>query len=426
MTRQAPRHSLPQQHARLLVEAALAEDARLVASRRRLHAAPELGWREIETTRLIAEELDALGYDVVAGRNFLGDAIRLGLSAEPVPGEGETGCVGILDTGRPGPTLCLRVDIDALPITEAGGDHRPFEGGWASAAPGVMHACGHDGHAAIGLGVARLLAPLRDRLSGRLLLLFQPAEEGGRGGRAVVDAGWMRGVDLFLAIHIGLGLPSGRLAADVGGFLASRKFRATFAGRAAHAGKAPEEGRNALLAACQAALALHLLAQSSDPGTRVNVGTLKSGAALNVVPDRAEMGFEIRASDAERLEQLDRRARAAVEHAAAAFGVASEIELRGEAADWRNDAGLVAWAEEATASTGLFSTPERPFDFGASEDATLLARAVAGEGGRAAIFVLGADLADNHHTPRFDFDEAVLAKGAALLGVLIADAMFSS
>src|SRR5688500_17638942 len=212
---------------------------KLVEDRRRFHALAELGWRERKTTDAIVERLAALGFSVASGREFLKDAPLLG--TEPGAERPQTGCAAELDGGRPGPTVCLRVDIDALPITEAPAPHRPSADGWASAAPGVMHACGHDGHVAIGLGIASLLSPLvRDNGAGRLRMLFQPAEEGVRGGRALVDAGWVHDVDLLLGFHIGFGVPAGTVAVGVRGFLATEKLRVRLQGRAAHAGKAPE------------------------------------------------------------------------------------------------------------------------------------------------------------------------------------------
>lgn len=395
----------------------------LTGTRREFHAYPELGWREIETTRRIAAELTALGYKVVVGAEMLGGAARLGMSSQPVPGEGDTGCIAVFDSNRPGPTVCLRVDIDALPILEAAADHRPAAEGWASIVPSAMHACGHDGHIAIGLGVARILRPLLGDATGKLLILFQPAEEGGRGARAVVEARWMADVDLFLAIHIGLDVASGSLALDVDGFLATRKFSVQFSGRAAHAGKSPEQGRNALLAACQSALGLHSLAQSSEAGVRVNVGTLHAGKTLNVVPDEAVLEFEIRAGEMPALQSLDMRCRRMIEATASAYEVTTCIELRGEASDWRNPPEVIDWAKSANSAFGAFPNVLDGHSFGASEDATLLASAVADRGGIAGIFVLGSDIADGHHTPHFDFDETVLARGTLLLSGLVAAAL---
>jgi aminobenzoyl-glutamate utilization protein A len=395
----------------------------LTSTQRAFHRAPELGWREIETTRRIVAELAAAGYDVVAGKDMLGDAERLGLGDDRVAGEGNTGCIARFDSGRPGTTICLRVDIDALPIREATAGHRPASEGWASSSEGVMHACGHDGHITIGLGVARVLRPLLKTARGKLMILFQPAEEGGRGARAVTDAGWMKDVDLFLAVHIGLGVPSGTVALGVQDFLATRKFRVTLTGRAAHAGKSPESGRSALLAACQTTLGLHTLAQSSEPNIRVNVGVLNSGVSSNIVPETAVLDFEIRASDNDALDALDKRCRAMIGSTAAAYEVESAIALRGAAGAWRNPDDVVAWARMVNDDVAAFPAAITGYSFGASEDATILADAVAGHGGMAGIFVLGSDLSDGHHTPHFDFDEGVLPRGVLLLSALAASAL---
>lgn len=395
----------------------------LIETRRELHRHPELGWREIETTRYIVRELQELGFRVVSGRELLGDANRRGMSSDPIPGEGDTGCIASFDTGRAGPTVCLRVDIDALPIREAESGHRPAVGGFASRTQGVMHACGHDGHIAIGLGVARTLAPLLDSANGKLLILFQPAEEGGRGAQAVVDAGWMAGIDLLLAVHIGLGVPSNTVAVGVDGFLATRKFSVDLAGRSAHAGKSPENGRNALLAACQAALGLHGLAQSSEPGVRVNVGVMRAGTTLNVVPDQALLEFEIRAAEMAGLESLDRRCRTMVEMTAAAHEVNSTISLRGAAESWRNPAAVVSWAATVNSAVNAFGDCLLDHSFGASEDATVLANEVVRHGGAAGIIVLGSDLSDGHHTPHFDFDESVLSRGVLFASAAIGAAL---
>lgn len=395
----------------------------LITTRREFHHHPELGWREIETTQRIAKALSAAGFEVIAGRDMLRNSPRLGMSKFPVPGEGDTGCIAVFDSGRAGPTVCLRVDIDALPIREARVDHRPAREGWASTAEAVMHACGHDGHISIGLGVARVLRPLLDSAKGKLLVLFQPAEEGGRGARAVVDAGWMADVDLLIAVHLGLGVPSGSVAIGVDGFLATRKFTVALTGRAAHAGRSPEDGRNALLAACQTALGLHSLAQSSESGIRVNVGVLTAGTSLNIVPEQAIFEFEIRAAAMPALTALETRCRRMIEATAAAHEVETHIELRGEASSWVNPAEVVAWAEAVNRVAGAFPKNIVGHSFGASEDATLLANAVAERGGTAGIFVLGADLVDGHHTPHFDFDEDVLTEGVLFLTALIGAAL---
>lgn len=410
--------------ARHLAEAAAAETPTLIAQRRQLHANPELGWQEVETTAAIVADLTASGYDVVSGPAFLGDVERIGLSDDPIPGEGDTGCIALFDTGRPGPVVCMRVDIDALPIKEApGGNHAPTAGGFASVKPGLMHSCGHDGHAAIGMATARMIRPYLATGHGRLKLLFQPAEEGGRGGRAVADAGWMDDVDLFFAIHLGLGVPSDNAAFAVYGLLANARYTVHLTGRAAHAGKTPEGGRNTLLAACQMVQGLHAMAQSSRPGIRVNVGTLQSGTAVNIVPEETVFDFEMRAQETGDLDALKTRCRAFVEATAQAHGVECSLTPSGGAAGWSNPADIATWAAGVNARTGAFQTALPDMFFGASEDAATLAERVAAHGGTGGVFVLGADLADDHHTPNFDFDENALAKSALLCSGLIAAAM---
>lgn len=419
----SPFFSLTPEAATRLMQAAAAQEPQLIAQRRSFHACPELGWQEVQTTAAIVSDLTEAGYEVVCGPSFLGNAMRLGMSDNPIPGEGDTGCIAFFDTGLPGPTVCMRVDIDALPISEAGGNHAPAARGFASRTPGIMHSCGHDGHAAIGLATARMLKPYLKTGCGRLKLLFQPAEEGGRGGRAVVEAGWMDDVDLFFAIHLGLGVPSDSAAFAVHGILANARYDVELTGRAAHAGKTPEGGRNALLAACHAVLGLHTMAQSSRPGIRLNVGTLEAGTAVNIVPNEARFTFEMRAQETEDLKELEARCIALIEATAQAHGVECALSQGGSAAGHSNPATIAEWAEHVNATTGAFAKTLPDFFFGASEDAATLADRVSQRGGTGGIFVLGADLADDHHTPNFDFDENALGKSALLCGGLVAAAM---
>jgi aminobenzoyl-glutamate utilization protein A len=402
-----------------LVASAARLQPSLAADRRRLHAQPELGWEEKETTAFIARRLNDLGYQVRAGTGFLGDARRLGQGPHAVA---ETGCVAEIDGAQPGPTVVVRADIDALPITEAA-DGRPGAEGWASEREGVMHACGHDGHIAIGLGVARLVAERRGEIAGRFRLLFQPAEEGARGARSVVDAGWLRDADVLFGYHIGLGVPTGSLALGVRGFLASKKIKVRLTGRPAHAGNAPEQGRNALVGACHIVLSLQALAQSSRPGVRVNVGILNSGRALNVVPDSAELAFELRAGGQRDLDELADRASEVVKGIALAHDLRCAFEIIGEAAAWTNPQEIADWADDVAARSGLFAKRLMQHEFGASEDATLMLQAVAARGGIGGYFILGSDLASAHHTASFDFDESVLSSGAAFVAALALSAL---
>ena len=196
----------------------------LSAWRRDFHHFAESGWVEFRTAAKVAETLDSLGYALAMGRDVVDAESRMGLPDEATlarefararaqgapekwlaPFEGGfTGIVATLNTGRPGPTLAFRVDMDALDLSEALDDsHRPFRDGFASCNPGMMHACGHDGHTTIGLGLAQVLKQYEAQLNGTIKLIFQPAEEGTRGARAMVAAGALDGVDYFTAIHIG-------------------------------------------------------------------------------------------------------------------------------------------------------------------------------------------------------------------------------
>ena len=379
---------------------------------------------EQRTTARIVDELRNLNYQVTDGRNFLGNGPRLGLTAaERALGVGDSGCIAIFETGRPGPTVALRIDIDALPITEAVEEHQPALGGWISATQGVMHACGHDGHIAIGLAVARIMKDRLEHCDGRLKLIFQPAEEGVRGAKAVVKAGWLDDVDLLLCFHIGLGVPSGVVTLGTHGFLATQKFRVDLRGQAAHAGLEPQNGRNALLPACQMSLALHTLAQSGKPGIRVNVGTLKAGTALNIVPDHAILEVEFRAERQIDLDKLVERAKRVIKGIAQAHEVESDMTLIGEATDWSNSEDVAIWMRDLCVAGNIFLEHRMQHEFGASEDATLMCSAVSERKGEAAYFVFGSNLASGHHTPNFDFDEGVLADGAAALAAAVVSSL---
>ncbi len=258
--------------------------ARLVAWRRDFHRHAETAWTEFRTTAAIVTELKRLGWSTVMGPELHDAGARLGVPAVEVlsharprdragadpglveaMGEGFTGVLGILETGRPGPVVCFRFDIDANDLVELrDASHRPFAEGFASVNDGAMHGCGHDGHAAMGLGLATVLADLRDSLTGTVKIIFQPAEEGVRGAHSIVAAGWFDDVDVFVATHLKSDDDRGSILTGADGYLASTKFDVAFSGVGAHAGGDPEKGRNALLAAASASLALHAIPRHSE------------------------------------------------------------------------------------------------------------------------------------------------------------------
>lgn len=406
----------------------------LVERRRFFHARPETAFIELWTAAAIAAELRRFGVRVRVGR----EAIDLaGVPALPTRDEldaaaararawgasdaelapvlaGHTAVVADIEGDAPGPAVAVRVDIDALPLAEsAAPGHRPAREGFASVEPGVMHACGHDGHIAVGLELARRLASSGP--AGRVRVIFQPAEEGGRGARAMLDAGVLAGVDRFYALHLGLGLPVGEVAAGTRGFFANAKLRAVFTGRSSHAAAAPEEGRNALLAAAQATVGLHALPRFAAADTRVNVGVLRAGTAPNIVAGRAELALELRASDGAVCDELERRARGVL----AAAGAAGEVEVRvervGAATTAVCDPAAVRDVADAARSVPAVTAVHTGHRFGASDDATLMMREVQARGGTATYVVVGASSPAPHHSPEFDIDESCLGIAADVL-----------
>jgi aminobenzoyl-glutamate utilization protein A len=414
-----------------------------VTWRRDLHAHPEVGFTEFRTASRVAGRLAELGWQIRTGTDALDPGSRLGVPDDDVLGAafaaasgdgswagddhflgsmrgGHTAVVATLDGGRPGRHVALRADMDALPIVEADDDgHPPSAAGFRSGHDGVMHACGHDGHVGMAIELAERLTA--DPPDGRVTLLLQPAEEGGRGAAAMVPAGVVDDVDVLLAAHLGIGLASGCVAAAVDGLLANTKLRAIFHGRAAHAAMAPHEGRSALLAASAATLAVHTMPPFPGHETRVAVGALHGGTSSNVVPDLATMLLETRADSGHVNEEIESRVRAALEGAAATYGGTVAIERTGAVTTATGDpavADAVADAARATDLDVVIPTAELGV---ASDDATAFMRRVQSRGGVATYLAIGSDLAGPHHTPGFDLDESVLGPGVDLLERAVRD-----
>ena len=320
--------------------------------RRDFHKHAESGWVEIRTASIVASKLSAWGFEVKAGREVVNEEARMGVPdqnfleqqekralsqgaiAEWVShlSGGFTGIVGILDTGRPGPTVGFRVDMDALDIQESPSlDHRPKKDGFASINTNMMHACGHDAHTSIGLGVAYALSQIKEQLNGRIKLIFQPAEEGVRGANAMVEAGVVDDVDVFIAIHVGLGAELGELICGDLGHLATTKFDVTYTGKPAHAGVSPEAGKNALLAAATASLNLHAIPRHGEGKSRINVGVLQAGSGRNIIPSTAHLKVETRGETTAINEYMYQKALQIVEAAAVMHGVESRVKITGAA-----------------------------------------------------------------------------------------------
>ena len=404
---------------------------RLVACRRDFHNYAESGWFEMRTASLIARRLTGMGYEVLAGRDVCHDESRMGLPSdeeleknylrakeqgadteflEKVRG-GFTGVMGVLRCGK-GPTVALRFDIDALGVVEdTSPEHRPFREGFSSVNPGMMHACGHDGHAAIGLGVAEVLMGLKDGLRGTVRIIFQPAEEGVRGARSIVEKGHLDGVDYVLACHI-----SGRetdedrmsdITAGSGGSLATSKMDAFYYGKSAHAGSNPQDGRNALAAAVTAVQNLLAIPRNSKSDTRVNVGTLHAGSGRNVIPEFAKMELEVRGKTSEGNIYMEQWTQRILRTAAEMHDCTFEVKKMGEAFLLESDKPLMEFirdvCERDLKTVRVHPRLRREAD--GSEDFSYMMKRVQDQGGQASMLRILTETAAVCHNSRFYFND---------------------
>lgn len=413
----------------------------LIETRRKIHQNAESGWLEFQTTALVAERLKELGYEVKLGSEIVNLDFVMGRPSDKIVSEaieraeangvaksildkmdGYTGALGILDTGREGPTTVLRFDIDANDISERQlGSHKPYREGFASKNPLAMHACGHDGHTAIGLAVAETLMQRKSCLKGIVKLVFQPAEEGVRGAKAIVESGVVDEADYFIAGHIGFGVPKGGFTANTTQFLATTKMDVVMRGKASHAGAKPEEGTNALLAAAAATVQLHTITQHSAGLGRLNVGTLRAGTGRNIIADYAKMQIEARGETTEVNGYIVKRAEEIIRGTASAYGVEVSIEKVGEAVTSYSDGELADRIHQIASKceADLIIYPE--FKLGGSEDATVFMERVRERGGKAAYMIMGSEIAAGHHNEAFDFDEGVLVLGLKLFTEVVMD-----
>ncbi|CAM4189878.1 amidohydrolase [Lacicoccus alkaliphilus] len=406
----------------------------LVTWRRDFHKHPELGFMEMRTASIVADQLEKLGFEIQLGREVMHPDFCMGKPDEettarhiewakahgavenylPYFEEGYTGVVGILDTGTPGPTVAFRVDMDALPVYESEDEnHFPNQNHFRSVNHN-MHACGHDVHTTIGLGLAVLLSESADALRGRIKLIFQPAEEGVRGARSMVEAGVADDVDYFIASHIGLNVPFNHFIASNNGFLASSKIDVAFKGVASHAGGHPEEGKNAMLAAASTILNLHSIPRHSEGATRINVGEIHAGSGRNIIPDSAELKVEIRGATTELNEYMKEYAEKVIEGAAVMHQVEHEITLAGEAISSKGSPELAEIMHQSAENVGLTSEFENNSAAG-SEDATYFMEAVQKRGGYATYCIFGTDLAAGHHNEKFDVREDSMMSSVQVL-----------
>jgi aminobenzoyl-glutamate utilization protein A len=407
---------------------------RLVSFRRELHRKPEPAWREFWTTARIVAELEAVGVDALhLGPDAIDPELRMGVPdedeletwyeqalaegadeavLEQLRG-GNTGVVAVLRQGE-GPTIGLRVDIDALPQKESEDEsHVPASEGFRSEHEGSMHACGHDSHATFGIGVIE--AVKGGDFSGTLKVFFQPAEEVVGGGEAMAKAGHLDDVDYLFAAHVGLDHPTGEVVAGLDGFLAVTGLRVDFHGHPGHAGARPEEGRNAVQALAAAVQGLYGIPRHGDGVTRVNAGVIGGGTASNIIPEHAYMEMEVRGGTTELRDYMLARAEDVLEGAAEMHGCELETTVTSSAPSATSDESLVEVVSRVAGGVGGVENVVRRDTLGGSEDASYLMQYVQDRGGKAVYLGVGTDHPGGHHTATFDVDEDSLEIGVDVI-----------
>ena len=372
----------------------------IVTLRRDIHREPELGFDTEKTAEKVLDALD-------------------GLPLEIQTGVAQNGVVATLKgEGGDGPTVALRADMDALPIHEA--TDLPF----ASEIDGKMHACGHDGHTSMLVGAARALCQdhLRERLSGTVRFVFQPAEEGYAGGRAMIEEGVAEDVRQIFALHLWPGLKFGVAATKAGPIMAaSDAFEIKIKGSGGH-GAMPHLTTDAVAIAAQVVTALQtIVSREVDPvePAVLTVGEIGAGSAFNIIPETARLGGTVRTLNAELRERMPER----IEELArgVAKGMRGDVKLDYDFSYpvTSNDADA---ARLALGVTGELFGEERAVELDnpsmGAEDFAFFLEKVPG-----AFIWLGVGDVSNLHTPQFSFEEEILPQGAALLVALALEAL---
>lgn len=372
----------------------------LVARRRDFHQHPEIAFEEVRTAGIVADELNKLGLEVQTGI-------------------GKTGVVGILEGDSDGPTVLVRADMDALPI------HEENETDYISTVDGKMHACGHDGHTSVALGVAKLLNQHRDKINGRVKFVFQPAEEIGGGAKAMIADGVLNDPkpDVSVGLHLWNELPLGTVGITEGPIMAMPgKFEIKITGRGGHGGQ-PHLTNDPVVCAAQMAMAFQtIVSRKADPldTAVVSVTKIEGGTAFNAIPDSASLGGTLRVFRREVLEMVTQQIEHIAHHTAIAMGCEAEVEMEVFSFPVSNHADVVKRVKpafgEMLGDDKLVA--ERTM---AAEDMSLFMDDIPG-----LFFFVGSrndelGLNYGHHHPRFDFDEDALPLAAGLLAAAVAE-----
>jgi amidohydrolase len=363
--------------------------AETIELRRDLHAHPELAFEEHRTAGIVAERLRALGLEVHTGI-------------------GGTGVVGLLTGARPGPTIMLRADMDALPMPEE--NDVPY----VSRNPGVTHACGHDAHVAMLLGAARVLRERAGELAGRIAFVFQPAEEGGGGAKAMLEDGLIArfAIERAYGLHIVTMLPSGQIGLRPGPLMASvDSFDLVVDGVGGH-GAMPHRSVDPVVVAAEVVGALQrVVSREIDPlePAVVTIGAINGGTTYNVIPPRVSLKGTVRSFAEATREAMEGRVRRIAEHTCASANATCSLHWHPSYPVTVNDPDEAAFVRDTlSAALGAERVVESPPVMG-SEDFSYFAQVVPA----CFYFLGGADAAHpfpNHH-PAFDIDEQAMATG---------------
>ena len=363
--------------------------------RRDFHTHPEIGFQEVRTAGIVAEELKKLGIEVTTGI-------------------AKTGVVGIIEGRQPGPVLLIRFDMDALPITEETGVE------YDSQNPGVMHACGHDGHTAIGLTVAKILHKYQDLWVGTVKLVFQPAEEGLGGAKLMVEEGVLENPkpNYALSMHVWNDRPTGQIAATPGPMMAAADVvKIKITGKGAH-GASPHLGYDPILAAAQVVSAVQsIVARNVDPleAAVVSITAINGGTAFNVIPPTVELKGTIRTFLPEVRDRVHSRLREIVEGIAQSLDCQADLSIEFITPPVFNDPKLSHLVNKVREEVMPDSVDISGLKTMGSEDMAYMMTDIPG----CYIFVGSRNEANGliygHHHPKFNFDEQALVNGVALV-----------
>jgi amidohydrolase len=363
--------------------------------RRDFHRHPELGFQETRTAGIVAQKLNELGLQVKTGI-------------------AQTGVTALLQGDRPGKVVMLRFDMDALPIQEENNVE------YVSQIPGVMHACGHDGHTAIGLTVADLLWQRRKQLAGTIKFVFQPAEEGLGGAKEMVAAGVLENPqpDVVLGLHLWNEKPIGWYGITAGEIMAASEiFEVKIIGKGSH-GALPHQGVDPILATAQVINALQGIVGRNVPPMEtavISVTSIQGGEAFNVLPSAVQLKGTMRTFTPEVRELVLKRFREIVERVAEGMGCQAEVDITNITPALINDPSTTQFMEQVVGQLFPHAQVDTDYRTMGSEDMAYFMESIAG-----CFFLVGSaneqkGLNALHHHPLFDFDEQALVNGVALL-----------